>query len=74
MLRCIYCRLEKSEERFRKAEHVMPQSYGKFEKNLTLHGVVCDDCNQYFGDTLELVLGRDTYEGHATYRNQPSWR
>jgi hypothetical protein len=69
MPRCIYCREAKSEDCFRKAEHVMPQSYGKFEKNLTLHGVVCDDCNQYFGDTLELVLGRDTYEGHARFRH-----
>ncbi len=43
----------------------MSQSFGKFEDNLTLHGVVCDDCNQYFGDTLELILGRDTNEGLA---------
>lgn len=43
----------------------MSQSFGKFEENLTLNGVVCDECNQYFGDTLELVLGRDTNEGLA---------
>lgn len=65
MPRCIYCLEDKSDECFRKAEHVMSQSFGKFEDNLTLRGVVCDDCNQYFGDTLELVLGRDTNEGLA---------
>lgn len=69
MPRCIYCLEEKLDDRYRKAEHVMPQSYGKFKDNLTLHGAVCDDCNQYFGDTLELVLGRDTYEGHARFRH-----
>jgi hypothetical protein len=65
MLRCIYCLEDKSDECYGKAEHVMSQTFGKFEDNLTLHGVVCDDCNQYFGDTLELILGRDTNEGLA---------
>lgn len=65
MPRCIYCLEDKNDECFRKTEHVMPQSFGKFEDNLTLQGVVCDDCNQCFGDTLELILGRDTNEGLA---------
>jgi hypothetical protein len=47
----------------------MPQSFGKFEQNFTLRGVVCDDCNHYFGRALELVLGRDTFEGHARFRH-----
>jgi hypothetical protein len=63
--RCIYCLEDKPDECFRKTEHAMSQSFGKFEQNLTLNGVVCDECNQYFGDTLELVLGRDTNEGLA---------
>jgi hypothetical protein len=48
---------------FTKVEHVLPQSFGRFENNLTLHETVCDGCNKYFGDNLEIALGRDTYEG-----------
>lgn len=47
----------------------MPQSFGRFDDNFTLHGVVCDDCNQYFGDHLELYLGRDTLEGQTRFRH-----
>jgi hypothetical protein len=65
MWRCIYCVEEKGEERFQKAEHVMPRSFGIFQDSFTLNRVVCDGCNQHFGEKLELVLGRDTYEGHA---------
>jgi HNH endonuclease len=63
--RCIYCLEDKSEEHYRKAEHVVPQSFGRFQNNFTLHRTVCDSCNQFFGDTLELSLARDTMEGHA---------
>lgn len=48
-----------------KAEHVLPQSFGKFKDNLTLVRSVCDDCNQFFGDYLELPLARDTVEGQS---------
>lgn len=41
----------------------MPQSFGVFRDNFTLNKVVCDDCNQYFGDKLEIDLARDTFEG-----------
>jgi hypothetical protein len=33
-----------------------------------LNGVVCNKCNQYFGDNIELTLGRDSLEGIARYR------
>ena len=48
---------------YKKAEHVMPQSFGRFKNNFTLNKVVCDDCNQYFVDKLEIDLARDTFEG-----------
>jgi hypothetical protein len=35
---------------------------GTFENNLTLNGVVCDDCNQCFGETIDLMLGRGSSE------------
>ena len=41
----------------------MSQCLGRFSPdNLILYWSVCDDCNQYFGDKLELFLGRDSYE------------
>lgn len=64
---CVYCLEEKTDENFRKAEHVLPQSFGTFENNFTLHRTVCDDCNQYFGNHLELALARDTFEGHSRF-------
>ncbi|MBL8099388.1 MAG: hypothetical protein JNK81_09410 [Anaerolineales bacterium] len=66
-MRCIYCLSDKSDSAFTKAEHVMPQAFGRFQNNFTLNGVVCDECNQYFGDNLEIYLGRDTVEGISRY-------
>lgn len=62
-IKCIYCLKEKISNKFRKREHVIPQMFGRFKNNLILRGFVCDNCNQYFGDNLELALGRDTIEG-----------
>lgn len=67
-IKCIYCLEDKPESEFRNREHVMPQCFGKFRpNNLILHQTVCDECNQYFGDDLELYLGRDTFEGVMRY-------
>ena len=62
---CIYCR-RISCEPF-PAEHVIPQSFGLFRNGLTLH-CVCGDCNQYFGDHLELHFARETGEGIVRYQ------
>lgn len=70
MPRCMYCLNEKTNDHFRKAEHVLPQSFGRFENNFTLRDSVCDECNQYFGDNLELALARDTYEGHLRFSHR----
>jgi len=58
---------EKSGEFFRKTEHVIPQSFGMFENSPTLNNVVCDDCNQYFGNKLEIIFARDSIEGLLRY-------
>ncbi len=63
---CIYCLKEKGNSNFNR-EHVLPESFGTFTNNLTLLETVCKDCNQYFGDELELFLGRDTFEGMQRY-------
>ena len=60
---CIYCLKDEKDISFNKTEHVLPQSFGLFENNFTLNGVVCDFCNKYFGDNLELDLARGTLEG-----------
>jgi HNH endonuclease len=65
---CIYCKEDKPKSAFIKAEHVLPQSFGKFNNNLTLNGVVCDECNSYYGNELELYLGRDTLDGLNRFR------
>ncbi|MBN2593319.1 MAG: hypothetical protein JXA81_07415 [Sedimentisphaerales bacterium] len=64
---CIYCLENKSESFFQHTEHVIPKAFGTFEQNLTLNRTVCDDCNQYFGDNIELYLGRDSLEGISRY-------
>ena len=56
---CIYCGSTGSPRE--KREHVIPQAFGMFENNWTLD-CVCDECNKYFGDKLELILGRDSSE------------
>jgi hypothetical protein len=68
---CIYCLQDQSQAFFTKVEHVVPQSFGRFENNFTLHGTVCDECNKYFGDNLEIALGRDTYEGGLRFEYEP---
>ena len=62
-MKCIYCLQDKPLNEYKKREHVIPQCFGRFSPdNLVLHKCVCDECNQYFGDELELFLGRDSYE------------
>lgn len=65
--KCIYCLRELDQRSFTGAEHVLPQSFGTFEQNFTLHEKVCDDCNHYFGNNLEIYLARDTYEGQLRF-------
>lgn len=70
MIRCIYCLQDKPSTGFKKREHVLSQCFGAFKPdNLILYEIVCDECNQYFGNKLELFLGRDTIEGIERYRH-----
>lgn len=66
-MKCIYCLKKKADEKFKSREHVVPQSFGVFHNNLTLHKIVCDNCNNFFGNHLELYLARDSYEGAMRY-------
>jgi len=77
-MKCIYCLQEKTSSCFKKTEHVLPQSFGKFKNNLTLNikndprlkEVVCDECNDHFGKNLEISLGRDTFEGMVRFEHE----
>ena len=62
MPRCIYCSEDKPLSAFNTG-HVMPKMLGRFRGFPTLHDAECRDCNQYFGDHVEIVLGRDSHEG-----------
>jgi hypothetical protein len=57
---CIYCREVGS---FKKSEHVIPQALGTFDtRTWTLRDVVCDNCNKFFGDNLEVYFNRGSLE------------
>jgi hypothetical protein len=58
---CIYCKQDRDVSAFNR-EHVIPEAFGSFEQNLTLLRCVCFDCNDEFGRTIDLALGRDSIE------------
>ena len=65
--KCMYCLRDLDASDFR-TEHVIPQAFGTFENNLTLNESVCGECNQYFGDNLELIFARDSFEAYDRVR------
>lgn len=69
-MQCIYCTEDKPLSSYKKREHVIPQAFGRFiPDNLVLKKCVCDECNQLFGDKIELFLGRDTFESIERLRH-----
>lgn len=61
---------DKSESEFQRREHVIPQCFGRFiPDNLLLRKYVCDGCNQFFGDKIELFWGRDSLESIERLRH-----
>jgi HNH endonuclease len=62
---CIYCR--RALPGPFPAEHVIPRSFGLFRNGLTLH-CVCDDCNQFFANHLELYFARETGESIVRFQ------
>jgi hypothetical protein len=63
---CIYCP-QTHPSRFRGVEHVIPKGFGRFGTATPTLDYVCDDCNAYFGDKLDQLLTRETYEGISRY-------
>jgi len=62
MTTCIYCRAITSKDGFARPEHVMPRAFGNFKTNFTIF-CVCEGCNQWFGDNLEVSFARNSAEG-----------
>ena len=46
---------------------MIPRSFGRFRNGLTL-SCVCGVCNQFFGDHLELLFGRETGESVVRFQ------
>jgi hypothetical protein len=64
---CIYCGATEEHVAFNR-EHVVPESFGRFNGALVLHDMVCVGCNSHFGDTIDRALARDSIEGLERYR------
>jgi len=63
---CIYCKSSKPIDEFDR-EHVMPEAFGKFKGALVLRHMVCKECNQSFGNTLDNKLARGSMQGAIRY-------
>lgn len=63
---CVYCLRHKPLDEF-STEHVVPYSFGSFKGALTLTDAVCASCNQYFGDGIDRILARESFEGLQRY-------
>lgn len=63
---CIYCMESKPVNKFDR-EHVLPEAFGRFNNALVLHDIVCKDCNQYFGNTVDKILARGSMQGAIRY-------
>lgn len=62
MKRCIYCMKLKPEGSFNR-EHVLPRSFGTFGSRTPVLNCVCEECNSYFSENLEVIFARQTIEG-----------
>jgi hypothetical protein len=64
---CLYCEETKPLSAFNR-EHVLSESFGRYEGNFVLMRLVCEECNSHFANNLELRLGRGSYEGIERFR------
>lgn len=56
--RCIWCHNESSEARF-DTSHVLPECVGNENQQILPNGIVCEQCNNYFGTKVEPALLED---------------
>lgn len=65
MQRCLFCK--QPSENSKAIEHIIPESLGNKEHILP-KGVVCDDCNSYFGSKVEKELLEQSFFVHLRHR------
>lgn len=58
---CIYCRRDLPVSAFNR-EHILLQALGRFNGEPTTIHSVCRECNQYFGDSIDLLFARGSVE------------
>ena len=63
---CIYCLRRLDAKEFNR-EHVLSEAFGAFRQAPVLHYCVCRECNQFFGDQLEVRFARGAFEGMLRY-------
>lgn len=70
-MRCIFCKKDSSNSK--SAEHIIPESLGN-QTNKLSRGVVCDTCNNYFGNKIEKPVLEMPYfkslRGRAMIKNK----
>lgn len=59
---CIFCSQTKPLSDFNRG-HVLPESFGSFERTFVHQYAECRECNDFSGRSLELPLARDSKEG-----------
>lgn len=83
--KCMWCLKDSSSATFGSKSHVLPECIGNVGKQLLPKGIVCDECNEYFGrelesrlvrepilSTLAAILGLRDPDSQFTYQYSPS--
>lgn len=66
LMRCIFCKQDSSTSKT--VEHIIPEALGN-KKHILPRGVVCDNCNNYFGLKVERPLLDSAYFRQVRSRN-----
>jgi hypothetical protein len=66
-IRCIFCKQDSITSKT--VEHIIPEALGN-KKHILPCGVVCDDCNNYFGLKVERPLVDSAYFRQVRFRNR----
>lgn len=67
MRTCIYCKETKNVNLFT-TEHVIPKAFGTFGTETFILDCVCDNCNKYFGNKLEVFFARGSLEAFERFK------
>lgn len=78
MGKCIFCKSE--EGTFKTREHILPESLGGSDWAILPHGLLCDECHNRFGSSVEQQALSDypfsffrVFSGIPTKKGKPTW-